>query len=276
MAGPSAQSLGAALEAHVPWPRANPSPARDCGVRCGAARLAFHVQPPGDKEAEMKSSSLAWAAALGWLSLLACGGHSGPSAPSAPTPAPTPTPAPPGFDLTCQPSQLVVETDPTTTTCAVSSVSGFSGEIALRCSGQPSGVPCELDPPSLSLPAETTLTTNLIVGVSLTAPAGQFSFQVVATAGNLTQTTSLGLTVGPTCSGFKEQPSYAGNCRNRPPGTICWGFPDGYVWLANDGYGSRGYEYACGGQTVSVARGGRADYHHVLWTEYVKEGPRTY
>ena len=78
------------------------------------------------------------------------------------------------------------------------------------------------------------------------------------------------------CTGFVEKPSFdetsIGGCLNRPAGTICIRFTDGYLWLVSDqailDWEIRG---ACPEGTVGVAVGVRAEYHHIYRTNLVKE-----
>lgn len=181
-----------------------------------------------------------------------------------------------GFTVTCAPSALVLETG-ATTTCTVRSAEDVAITVSLACSGLPAGIPCRFDPVTLPLPPKASLASNLILGAPLTAREGAYSFQATGTRGSTVRTFTLGLTVAGTCSGFTERPSNSvEECRNRPPNTICWGFFDRYIWLVEDGFGAPGYmSVACDRKPVQVARGGRADYHHVLGTLFVKIGPRT-
>lgn len=69
---------------------------------------------------------------------------------------------------------------------------------------------------------------------------------------------------------FNEQTSYTGDCSNRPPGSICIGYSDGYKWLVYDsiqGWRTDGYWQA---NAVIVAIGFEGDYHHILNTNLVK------
>jgi hypothetical protein len=74
---------------------------------------------------------------------------------------------------------------------------------------------------------------------------------------------------------FVEQPSYTGDCSQRPAGTICLGFDDGYAWLVSEssisGW-SDGDPWQ--GKRVQIAHGAKADYHHVLGTLLVRVVPK--
>jgi len=73
---------------------------------------------------------------------------------------------------------------------------------------------------------------------------------------------------------FSQQRSYAGDCSKRPEGSVCISYEDGYVWLVNDAIiGWRGGG-TLQGKKIVVARGRRADYHHILGTQLVKKMPK--
>jgi hypothetical protein len=69
---------------------------------------------------------------------------------------------------------------------------------------------------------------------------------------------------------FVDQPSYAGDCTTRPPGTVCVRFSDDYVWLIDDSVAGRADGGTYEGQPVEVVLGFNADYHHVLGTTLVR------
>ena len=73
---------------------------------------------------------------------------------------------------------------------------------------------------------------------------------------------------------FEAQPPYGGDCRERPPGSVCLSFSDGYIWLINDSV--RGWKEAGSweGRRVEAAQGGKADYYHVLGTDLIKLVPK--
>jgi hypothetical protein len=60
------------------------------------------------------------------------------------------------------------------------------------------------------------------------------------------------------------QEAYAGDCRERPAGTVCLGFSDGYIWLIPDSVLGR----ATSGD-VEIAYGCEAEYWHKLNTSLV-------
>lgn len=72
---------------------------------------------------------------------------------------------------------------------------------------------------------------------------------------------------------FIEQESYTADCLERPEGSTCLGFDDGYIWLVYDGI-QAWQEEDLAGQMVQIAVGFKAKYHHILETNLVKEVPK--
>lgn len=70
-------------------------------------------------------------------------------------------------------------------------------------------------------------------------------------------------------TGFTAQPSYAGNCQVRPPGTVCAKYSDGYIWLINEpvtGWSKN--------QDIQAAIGSKTLFQHILNTKLVKKVPK--
>jgi hypothetical protein len=75
--------------------------------------------------------------------------------------------------------------------------------------------------------------------------------------------------------GFVVQVSYQGDCSQRPEGSICLQFSDGYTWLIYDSIvGDQDTEETYQGQPIQIRLGAAAEYHHVLGTNLVREVPR--
>jgi hypothetical protein len=70
--------------------------------------------------------------------------------------------------------------------------------------------------------------------------------------------------------GYLEQPSYAGDCGSRPPGTTCIGYSDGYTWFVYDSIFGWTQGGSWDGRSIEIAQGYSADYYHILHTLYVK------
>ncbi len=96
------------------------------------------------------------------------------------------------FTLSASPSSLTVTQGASgTSTIAVAPQNGFNGNVSLSVSGLPSGVTASFSPN----PATTTSTLALMA--SGTAAIGTVTVAINGTSGNLTNTTSLSLTVNP-------------------------------------------------------------------------------
>jgi uncharacterized repeat protein (TIGR01451 family) len=100
------------------------------------------------------------------------------------------------FSVNCNPSLLsLAQGSGGTTACTVTSLNGFSSDVALSCSGQPAGVTFDFSPNPVTPPANGSIISTLTVNVASNASPGSYTFQVVGTDGNLTQTFDLQLTV---------------------------------------------------------------------------------
>lgn len=69
--------------------------------------------------------------------------------------------------------------------------------------------------------------------------------------------------------GFIEQPSFAGNCAQRPPGTVCAEFADHYIWLIDESVTGD----AKNGDIESII-GTKSIFLHILNTKKVKKVPQ--
>lgn len=70
-------------------------------------------------------------------------------------------------------------------------------------------------------------------------------------------------------TGFNNQPSYTGNCQNRPPGTVCAKYEDGYIWLIDEPV--TGWNKT---QNIQAAIGSNHIFLHILNTTQVKKVPK--
>ena len=71
--------------------------------------------------------------------------------------------------------------------------------------------------------------------------------------------------------GFRQEPSYRGDCARPPAGSTCIRFRDGYLWLVQDVVkGKREEVGAWGIHQVVEATGKQSHYQHILGTQYVK------
>jgi len=73
-------------------------------------------------------------------------------------------------------------------------------------------------------------------------------------------------------TGYIVQESYSKDCGERPSGTVCARYSDGYIWLISDSV--RGWDDVQeDGKNVEVAVGNNARYYHIPNTNFVKTGP---
>jgi len=70
-------------------------------------------------------------------------------------------------------------------------------------------------------------------------------------------------------TGFISQPSFAGDCQNRPPGTVCLKYQDGYIWLINEPVVTGTVN-----QNIQSAIGTKNIFQHILNTKLVKKVPK--
>jgi hypothetical protein len=74
--------------------------------------------------------------------------------------------------------------------------------------------------------------------------------------------------------GYTSQPSYSGDCTNRPPGSVCVKYSDDYIWLVYDSISGRRIDGYWGGKPIEVAEGYyHGEYFHIVGTDYVKFEP---
>ncbi|HEX8836205.1 MAG TPA: S53 family peptidase, partial [Candidatus Acidoferrum sp.] len=97
---------------------------------------------------------------------------------------------PPTFTLSASPNTLTVTQGSSgTSTITVNPLNGFNGSVALSASDLPNGVIASFNPGS------TTSTSTVTLSASSTATAGTSTITVTGTAGSLTKTTAVSLTV---------------------------------------------------------------------------------
>ena len=72
-------------------------------------------------------------------------------------------------------------------------------------------------------------------------------------------------------SNWINQEPYTGDCRTRPPGTVCLGFSDGYILLINDSVLEWKSDTLEDNRFVQIAIGGKAEYYHIHDTNLIKE-----
>jgi hypothetical protein len=106
---------------------------------------------------------------------------------------PNPLPPPsPDFLISAQIPGIVAPAGSTTSTLTSTMVGGFSGDVALSCSGLPDGATCSFAP--------TTLTggvgkASLTITTTASAPMGRYPFTVTGTSGSTSHDRALAVTI---------------------------------------------------------------------------------
>jgi PKD repeat protein len=106
----------------------------------------------------------------------------------------TVTPPPPDFTISVSPAKQVVKRGGSTSyTVSVTPTNGFTGQVTLSVTGQPSGTTTTFSPNPLdgSAPASSTL----FVGTSSTTKQGNNTLTITATSGNITHTAKVTLQI---------------------------------------------------------------------------------
>jgi PKD repeat protein len=106
----------------------------------------------------------------------------------------TVTPPPPDFTITISPAKRQIQRGASTTyTISVTPTNGFTGQVTLSVSGQPTGTTTSFSPNPLnaSAPASSTLS----IGTSSTTPRGNHSLTITATSGTITHTAAAQLQI---------------------------------------------------------------------------------
>jgi hypothetical protein len=94
----------------------------------------------------------------------------------------------------------VVPGSSATSTVTVSPLNGFSGNVALSCTGLPSGASCTFNPASIPVGSgSSTVTVSTTSGL----PAGTYAFTVTGTSGSTSRIASLSLTIASTTPDFQ-------------------------------------------------------------------------
>jgi hypothetical protein len=112
----------------------------------------------------------------------------------------------PDFAVAASPSSLAVLRGKSgTATISATALNGFSGSIAPKASGLPSGVSASFSSSAIS----PTTTSTLTLTVSTSAAYGTYPVTVTGTSGSLTRTTTLTLTVPAPDFAVKASPASA-------------------------------------------------------------------
>jgi PKD repeat protein len=106
----------------------------------------------------------------------------------------TVTPPPPDFTISVSPAKQVIKRGGSTSyTVSVTPSNGFTGQVTLSVTGQPSGTTTSFSPNPLdgSAPASSTL----FVGTSSTTKQGKYTLTITATSGTITHTATVALQI---------------------------------------------------------------------------------
>jgi uncharacterized membrane protein len=102
----------------------------------------------------------------------------------------------PDFSISVSPTSLTIPQGKSkTATVTITSINGFSQEVALSVSGAPAGVTTSFDPPSVTPPADGSITSTLTVTVDKTVQPGTYTLTITGTSGTISHDTSLTLQV---------------------------------------------------------------------------------
>jgi len=102
----------------------------------------------------------------------------------------------PDFTVSASPSSLTVAQGGTgASTVTVSSLSGFSAQVDLSCTGLPSGATCTFNPTAVTPPANGSAGSALTLSVSGSTAPGSYSFQLTGSSGSLSHAAPVSLTV---------------------------------------------------------------------------------
>ena len=117
----------------------------------------------------------------------------------------------PDFLVSCTPtSQNIEQGTNGNATCTVVSSFGYTGSVALSCSGNPAGIGCAFAPSSVSPPANGSANSTLTLSVSGSQTVSNFTFDVVANDGTDTRTSTISVQVTPAGQNGPQNASYNG------------------------------------------------------------------
>jgi hypothetical protein len=106
---------------------------------------------------------------------------------------PNPLPPPsPDFLISAQIPGLVAPAGSTSSSLTSTTVGGFSGDVALSCSGLPDGTTCSFQPATLT---GGTGKATLKIATTASAPMGRYPFTVTGTSGSLSHDRVMALTI---------------------------------------------------------------------------------
>ncbi len=111
------------------------------------------------------------------------------------------TPPNPDFSIICNPSSLITLPGfDVTSTCTITSHSGFSDAVDLNCANLPANVTCSFNPTPVTPPPNGSIDSVLTVSVGGSVPDGDYAFDVMGTSGVLSHSFAIDLTVTSVCN----------------------------------------------------------------------------
>jgi len=138
------------------------------------------------------TGSFNWSTRIGSFKFPGCGG------------APVPD-----FAVSASPSSLTVAQGGNgASTVTISSLSGFSAQVDLSCTGLPSGATCAFNPASVTPPAGGSAGSTLTLSISSSTAAGSYSFQVTGSSGALSHAAPVSLAVTPVGGGGPQTAAF--------------------------------------------------------------------
>lgn len=127
----------------------------------------------------------------------------------------------PDFVIACDPASLtILQGQSSQSSCRVTSIDGFAGQVMLACAGLPAGVQCAFDPNPVTPPPNGSAMSALTLSVDAGAQPGTYSFQVTSVNTDVVRSFTLQLTI----VGRGQEPSFILACNpssvTAPPGGI--------------------------------------------------------
>jgi PKD repeat protein len=106
----------------------------------------------------------------------------------------TVTPPPPDFNISVSPAKQVIGRGGSTSyTVSLTPSNGFTGQVTLSVTGQPSGTTTSFSPNPVN--ASTPASSTLSVGTSSTTKQGKYTLTITATSGTITHTATVALQI---------------------------------------------------------------------------------
>jgi trimeric autotransporter adhesin len=102
----------------------------------------------------------------------------------------------PNFAISASPTTISVAPGSAgTSTISLKPQAKFSGSVAVACTGAPQNSTCTLKPASVNVPPGSVATTTLTLQTTSSTPAGTYTLTVTGTYANLSNSTTITLTV---------------------------------------------------------------------------------